>query len=145
MILWVGAGLALAAGCSRTEGSPTGGTSAPSGTSLAATSASTNPAWDAGTGAPVRVAVTVSKAGFEPATARFARGRPAFLDFTRVDESDCLNAVKMPWSDALVDLPLRKTVSVQIPDTSRDGDFRYGCWMDMVFGAVVIEAGDAGP
>lgn len=137
--LWIGLGIGL--GCSRPDGS-TGGAGP---TAVAATATSTaDPAWDAGTGAPVRVAITVTKQGFEPAVARFPKGRPAFLDFERAEETDCLNAIKMPWSEAVIDLPLHQTVSIQIPDTSRDGDFRYGCWMDMVFGTVVIEAADAG-
>lgn len=92
----------------------------------------------------MRVAIEVSKDGFEPEVARFVRGRPAFLDFTRVDDARCANAVRMPWMKEAVDLPVRETVSIQIPDTSQAGEFRYACWMNMLFGTVVIEAPDGG-
>lgn len=102
---------------------------------------SADPSWDPGRGEPVVVQVTVTAKGFDPETARFVKGRPAILELTRVEETSCVDSVKFPWSDQVIDLPLRQTVRIVIPDTSKAGSFRYACWMDMVFGTVLIEDG----
>ena len=58
--------------------------------------------------------------------------------FTRVEESDCVNAVRMPWMKKAVDLPLNEPVEIEV-DTSKAGTFSYSCWMNMVFGRVIID------
>lgn len=87
-----------------------------------------------------RVAIRATAKGFEPAEVHVEQGRPAVLTFTRIVESSCVDAVKMPWRDEPYDLPLNEPVNVIIPDTSKDGNFAYSCWMDMVHGRVVIDA-----
>jgi plastocyanin domain-containing protein len=86
------------------------------------------------------VAITASKDGFKPEVAEFVQNRPAFLEITRVDDTNCANAVRMPWMKEARDLPLGQKVSIQIPDTSQAGEFQYSCWMNMLFGKVVIKA-----
>jgi plastocyanin domain-containing protein len=85
------------------------------------------------------VAIKATKDGFEPAEVHLTQGRPAVLEFTRVADVECVNAVKMPWHDKPVDLPLNQPVTIAIPDTSKAGTFSYSCWMDMVFGRVTID------
>lgn len=103
--------------------------------------ASTNPpGWDPGHGEPQRVAIRVTAEGFVPKEVHLQQGRPGFLLFTREVESECLNAVRMPWMAKAAPLPLRETVTIQIPDMSQPGEFSYACWMDMVYGTVVIDS-----
>jgi plastocyanin domain-containing protein len=49
-----------------------------------------------------------------------------------------MEAVRMPWMDEAVDLPMNETIEISV-DTSLTGVFSYACWMDMVFGDVVID------
>ena len=128
--------------CSRPESGPAETTSAGASSSLAAAPPSAS--WDRGKGEPVRVAIKASKLGFEPEVAEFVQGRPAVLVFERVDDTTCVNAVRMPWAKEALDLPLHTKVEIQIPDTSQDGEFQYGCWMNMVFGKVVIKPASGG-
>ena len=90
---------------------------------------------------PQRVVVTAKAGTFEPAKAHLVQGVPAVLEFTRVADSECMKAVRMPWMDDAVDLPLNEKVEIPV-DTSMTGVFSYSCWMDMVFGEVVIGEAD---
>ncbi len=86
----------------------------------------------------MRATVLASSAGFQPEVVEFIQGRPAIVDFRRVDDTSCVNAVRMPWMSQALPLPLNETVSVRIPDTSQAGEFGYACWMNMIRGKVVI-------
>jgi len=88
-----------------------------------------------------RVAVTAKAGTFEPAEVHLVHGTPAVLEFTRVVDSECMNAVRMPWMEKAVDLPMNEKVEIPV-DTSMTGVFTYSCWMNMVFGEVVIDEAD---
>ncbi|HHH27736.1 MAG TPA: hypothetical protein ENK57_05240 [Polyangiaceae bacterium] len=90
-----------------------------------------------------QVSIKATAKGFEPAEVHVEQGRPAVLTFTRVVESSCVDAVKMPWRDEAYDLPLNQAVNVVIPDTSKAGSFSYSCWMDMVHGRVTVDPASA--
>jgi plastocyanin domain-containing protein len=85
-----------------------------------------------------RVAIKAVQGGFEPAEVHLTQGMPATLEFTRVVDSECVNAVLMPWLNEAVDLPEGEPVTIAV-DTSKAGTFTYSCWMKMVFGKVVID------
>ena len=85
-----------------------------------------------------RVVIKAVTGAFEPAEVHLKQGVPAILEFTRVVDSDCVNAVRMPWMKEPVDLPMNKKVDIPV-DTSKAGTFTYSCWMSMVFGRVVID------
>lgn len=85
-----------------------------------------------------RVAIKADKGKFEPSEVHLKQGVPAILEFTRVVDSDCVNAVLMPWMKKPVNLPMNEKVEIPV-DTSKAGTFTYSCWMNMVFGTVVIE------
>ena len=107
-----------------------------------ADSASSTTTGNAAATAPTqRIAVTAKAGTFEPAEVRLAQGIPAVLEFTRVVDSACMNAVRMPWMKEAVDLPMNEKVEIPV-DTSMTGVFSYSCWMDMVFGEVVIDPAD---
>jgi peroxiredoxin len=84
-----------------------------------------------------RIPIIVREEGFDPAEVNLIPGVPAILEFTRVTESGCMAAVKMPWMAEAVDLPLNETVEIPV-DPSTTEDFSYSCWMDMVHGKVSI-------
>src|SRR5690606_2047709 len=67
-----------------------------------------------------RVEIKADTSGFQPSTVRLRQGTPAVLAFTRVVDSDCVDAVKMPWMEKPVDLPLHETVEIAV-DTSKTG------------------------
>jgi hypothetical protein len=130
-----------AAGCSREAGdAPAASRSA---VGEASDVPSTNPSWDPGKGEPVVVKITASKDGFDPQVAEFIKGRPAILEFVRLDDTSCVNAVRMPWMKAPKRLPKGEKVRIAIPDTSQVGQFSYSCWMEMIHGQVVIREADA--
>jgi plastocyanin len=91
--------------------------------------------------APQRVAVLAKAGRFEPAEVRLVQGVPAVLEFTRVVDSVCMKAVRMPWMEEAVDLPKNEPVEIAV-DTSMTGVFSYACSMGMVFGKVVIDRAD---
>lgn len=140
--------LATLLACSRPEVGPAETTPSASLSSVSSESSvaavAPSASWDRGKGEPVRVSIKASKLGFEPEVAEFIQGRPAILEFERVDDTSCVNAVRMPWAEEAQDLPLNTKVAIQIPDTSQDGEFQYGCWMNMVFGKVVIKPASGG-
>jgi plastocyanin domain-containing protein len=102
----------------------------------AASSAATVPAVTIPPGAQ-RAAIKVTKEGFEPVEVKLTAGKPAVLEFTRETESECLNAVRMPWLAEPVPLPMHQTVVIPI-ETVPARTLRYSCWMNMVFGKVTI-------
>ncbi len=88
-----------------------------------------------------RVAVMAQAGTFEPAEVHLVQDVPAVLEFTRVVDSACMKAVRMPWMEEAVDLPMNEKVAISV-DTSMTGVFSYSCWMNMVFGEVVIDKAD---
>jgi len=85
-----------------------------------------------------RIAITAESGRFEPAEVHLIQGTPAVLEFTRVVDSTCMRALRMPWMEEAVDLPMNETVKISV-DTSMTGVFSYACWMGMVSGDVMIE------
>ena len=84
-----------------------------------------------------RVAVRVTKEGFVPNEVKVPRGKPVVIEFTRETESECLNAVRVPWLKDTVPLPLGKPTAIAF-DTSKAGTVTYACWMNMVFGKITV-------
>lgn len=123
----VAAAAVIAAACDRSTGDGAAATGAPT-TALATTDSS----------GQQRVAIKVTSKGYEPAEVHLVAGKPGVLEFTRVTESECLNAVKMPWMKEAVPLPLNETVKISV-DTKEAGTFAYSCWMSMIYGRVVID------
>ncbi len=123
----VAAAAMIAAACDRPSDGAAAGTGSPT-TALATADSS----------GQQRVAIKVTSKGYEPAEVHFVAGKPAVLEFTRVTESECLNAVKMPWMKEAVPLPLNETVKIPV-DTKEAGAFAYSCWMSMIYGRVVID------
>jgi plastocyanin domain-containing protein len=84
-----------------------------------------------------KVAIRVTKDGFEPKEVKVPQGKPVVLEFTRETESECLNAVRMPWLTETIALPLDKPVAIPF-DAGKVGTVTYSCWMNMVFGKLTV-------
>jgi plastocyanin domain-containing protein len=65
------------------------------------------------------------------------QGQPVILEFTRETESECLNAVRMPWLSDTIPLPMNKLVGIPF-DASKPGTITYACWMNMIFGKITV-------
>lgn len=84
-----------------------------------------------------KVVIRVTKEGFVPAEIKVPKGKPVVLEFTREVESECLNAVRMPWLADTVPLPMNKAVAIPF-DAAKAGTLTYSCWMKMVFGKITV-------
>ncbi|HEU4913967.1 MAG TPA: cupredoxin domain-containing protein [Candidatus Saccharimonadales bacterium] len=76
--------------------------------------------------------------GYVPNVVTLKQGVPAKIMFTRKDPSSCLEEVVFPDFGIRQKLPFKKTHAVAI-DTSKPGEFKYACGMNMFFGKVVIK------
>ncbi len=110
--------------------------------SAAATTPSVSPAIGAGevvttADGKTKVVIRVTKEGYVPSEVKVPQGKPVVLEFIRETDSDCLNAVRLPWLKDPVPLPLNQPVSIPF-DAAKAGTVRYSCWMSMVFGKLTV-------
>jgi plastocyanin domain-containing protein len=114
-------------------------------TSAAPTHPSATPAIGAGeptttADGKTKVAIRVTREGFVPSEVKVLQGKPVVLEFTRETESECLNAVRMPWLTETVPLPMNKPVAIPF-DAAKAGTLTYSCWMNMIFGKITVTGG----
>lgn len=76
--------------------------------------------------------------GYTPNTVVLSQGVPASIVFNRKDPSGCFNEVMFPDFGIHETLPVNQPHAVEI-DTSKAGEFRYACGMNMFHGKVVIK------
>lgn len=84
-----------------------------------------------------RIRIRVTKEGYLPSEVKVPQGKPVVLEFLRESESECLNAVRVPWQKEPIPLPLGQPVAVPF-DAQKTGTVTYSCWMSMVFGKVTV-------
>ena len=120
------AALALvgAAGCSKSNATPSSGGSASAGGA-----APSKP------GDPRKVSIEASAKGFVPDTIEGKPGEKLVLVFTRTIDGDCMSQVKFEGQKP-IDLPKDQAVSVPVtvPTT---GKMQFACAMDMNTGVIV--------
>lgn len=83
------------------------------------------------------VELQVTEKGFEPRTVDVNPGIPVVLKITRKTDSTCATAVKIPAKNLKKDLPLNKTVSVEVGKLEK-GEIRFACGMDMITGIIHV-------
>lgn len=83
------------------------------------------------------VELQVTEKGFEPSTVDVKPGTPVTLKITRKTDSTCATQVKIDAKKITKDLPLNKTVSIDIGKLEK-GEIRFGCGMDMVTGKINV-------
>lgn len=76
--------------------------------------------------------------GYSPEVITIAKNKKTTLNFTRKDESSCLEEVVMSAFHVRKTLPLNEKVSIEItPKTS--GEFTYSCGMGMFHGKIIVK------
>jgi plastocyanin domain-containing protein len=122
--------LALAAGsaCKKDD--------APSAKPAAAAPAPTT-AGTVGSDGVRRIAIEASAKGYEPDHIAGKPGEKLGLEFTRIDDTECISQVKTP-DGKLVDLPKGKAVEVAVT-VPPSGQLGFACGMDMYHGYVVAQ------
>jgi plastocyanin domain-containing protein len=76
--------------------------------------------------------------GYVPNVITLKQGVPATLRFDRKDPSACLEEVVFPDFGIHEKLPVGKQHSIAI-DTSKPGEYKYACGMNMFFGKVIVK------
>jgi plastocyanin domain-containing protein len=76
--------------------------------------------------------------GYSPEVITVAKNKKTTLNFTRKDESSCLEEVVLGDFHIRKMLPLNEKVSIDImPKTS--GEFTYSCGMGMFHGKIIVK------
>ena len=83
------------------------------------------------------IELTVTEKGFEPSTVDVEPGTPVVLKVTRKTDSTCATQIKIDSKKITKDLPLNKTVSIDIGKLEK-GEIRFGCGMDMITGKIFV-------
>lgn len=76
--------------------------------------------------------------GYVPNVVTLKQGVPATIVFNRKDPSACLDEVVFPDFGIHESLPVNQTHTINL-DTSKPGEYKYTCGMNMFFGKVVIK------
>lgn len=95
----------------------------------------------ASTQAPRKIEIAVTENGFEPSSSSVKKGETVQLVFTRKTDQTCATSVVVyPESGEKItrDLPLNQAVSVEL-HTSKTGELKYTCGMNMYSGSVKVE------
>lgn len=82
--------------------------------------------------------LTVTEKGFEPNTINIKPGTNLELKITRKTDSTCATQVQVPSRNIKKDLPLNKTVSIEIGKVEK-GEIKFGCGMNMVSGVIFVK------
>jgi P-type Cu+ transporter len=84
-----------------------------------------------------RIGIVVDDSGFNPGQITVAKGVPLSLDFKRISDKTCATKVVFPELNVEHELPLNKTVSVEIP-TDKARIVSFQCGMGMYKSSVVV-------
>lgn len=83
------------------------------------------------------VSVEAGKDGYVPDRIPGKPGEKLNLKFTRTVDGECMTELKTP-DGKLVTLPKGSPVEIAVT-VPADGEVKFGCGMDMVFGVIVAE------
>ncbi|CAN5468841.1 hypothetical protein BH09MYX1_BH09MYX1_65900 [soil metagenome] len=84
------------------------------------------------------IAVTADENGFAPSAIDVNKDEPTALAFTRTSDDTCAKEVVFPELDVKKELPLNKTVYVEIPSGAARS-FTFTCGMGMYKSAIVVK------
>jgi plastocyanin domain-containing protein len=82
------------------------------------------------------VELAVTENGFEPASINVKANTSVTLKITRKTDSTCATQIQIPAKNVKTDLPLNKTVTVELGKLEK-GEIRFGCGMDMMAGGQI--------
>ncbi|MEZ4871969.1 MAG: cupredoxin domain-containing protein [Bdellovibrionales bacterium] len=75
--------------------------------------------------------------GFEPSRIEVEANEKVTLNITRKTKVTCATEITIPSEKIEKELPLNKTVSVQLTP-SKKGEIAFGCAMDQMLGGVIV-------
>ena len=84
----------------------------------------------------VTVNLSVTEKGFEPNKFDVETNKPIKLNITRRTDSTCSTSIQIPSLKVKKDLPLNKTVSVELGKLAK-GEIRFGCGMSMMDSGII--------
>lgn len=76
--------------------------------------------------------------GFEPLKAKVKPNEEVILSITRKTDSTCAREISIPSKKIKKELPLNKTVTVNLGKLSK-GDIKFSCGMDMYQGVITAQ------
>lgn len=77
------------------------------------------------------ISISVTDKGFEPSSINVEPGVPAVLEVTRTTDETCSKQIQIPSKNIKLDLPLNKTVKIDLGKLEK-GEIRFGCGMNMM-------------
>src|SRR5437868_15106703 len=83
------------------------------------------------------IELQVTENGFEPSTVDVIPGIPVVLKIIRKTDATCATQIKIPTLKIKEDLPLNKTVSIEVGKLEK-GEIRFACGMDMITGLIHV-------
>lgn len=83
------------------------------------------------------VELQVTEKGFEPSSIDVKSNVPVILKVTRKTDSTCATHIKISSKKIKMDLPLNKTVTVNVGKLDK-GEIRFACGMDMITGHIIV-------
>lgn len=84
------------------------------------------------------IKIEVTESGFLPDSVTVAAGEPIRLRFTRRVENTCATSADFPKLGIHIELPVNKTVTVDLPPQPAGKEISYACPMNMFIGKVLI-------
>lgn len=87
---------------------------------------------------PQIINLIVTEKGFVPSTINVKPGTNVELKITRKTDSTCATQIQVPSKNIKKDLPLNKTVSIEIGKVVK-GEISFGCGMNMVTGIILVK------
>lgn len=81
--------------------------------------------------------LAITEKGFVPSTITVKPRTNVELKVTRKTNSTCATQIQVPSKKILKDLPLNKTVSIELGKLKK-GEITFGCGMDMMLGGVIF-------
>lgn len=81
--------------------------------------------------------VSVTKKGFEPARIETKAGEKLTLNITRKAKVTCATEISIPSLKIKKELPLNKTVKVELTPKAK-GEVIFGCGMSQMVGGVIL-------
>jgi len=85
---------------------------------------------------PKNIEISVTSKGFEPNSIDVTPGVPVVLQVTRKTDDTCSQQIQIPSKEIKVDLPLNKTVKIELGKLEK-GEIRFGCGMNMMDGGKI--------
>ena len=82
------------------------------------------------------IALSVTDKGFEPDSIDVTPGSSVVLKVTRKTDSTCAKAIQVPAKNIKTELPLNKTITVDLGVLEK-GEIKFGCAMEMMLGGII--------